>query len=124
MLAYVSCATASLEPREERALFEPLAIVPESTRADAIERHAAAAGLTLLSSTELAGEWRERSIEDGAWDPGSDLLRLSRLDRRRAELAERYGEARVAAYAADRTWGIYQLLGKLRPTVFVWRRDA
>ena len=52
------------------------------------------------------------------------LVRLSRLERRKAELAERYGEARVAAYVADRTWGVYQLLGKLRPIAYVWRRDA
>lgn len=124
MLAYVSCSTPSLEPREARELFEPLAIVPESTRPDALERHAAAAGLTLVSATDLGSEWRERMIEERSWDPAGDLLRLARLARRRAELAERYGEGRVAAYAADRTWGIYQLLGKLRPTVYVWRRDA
>ena len=124
MLAYVSCSTESLEPREARALFEPLAIVPESTQPDALQRHSAAAGLTLVSSTPLAGEWRERMIEEGSWDPADDLVRLSRLERRKAELAERYGEARVAAYVADRTWGVYQLLGKLRPIAYVWRRDA
>ena len=124
MLAYVSCATAALEPREARALLEPLAIVPESTQPEALERHSAAAGLTLLSSAEIAGEWRERRIEEGSWDPAYDLVRLSRLERRKTELVERYGHTRVAAYVADRTWGVYQLLGKLRPTVYVWRRDA
>lgn len=124
MLAYVTCATASLEPREAEALFGALAIRPESTDPDAVERHAAAAGLTLVSSRQLGGEWRERLVEDGAWNPGSDLLRLSRLHRQEADLVERYGEARVAAYAAARVWGVYQLLGKLRPTVYVWERDA
>jgi len=63
-------------------------------------------------------------IEDGSWDPRDDLLRLSRLQRRHHELVERHGEAHVAAFAAARAWGIYQLLGKLCPTIYVWRRDA
>jgi SAM-dependent methyltransferase len=124
MLAYVTCSTESLEPREGTALFEAVAVVSESTQAEAIERHAAAAGLTLVSHAPLGGEWRERMIEDGSWDPGSDLLRLSRLNRRKTDLVERHGAARVAAYAASRTWGVYQLLGKLCPTIYVWRRDA
>jgi len=124
MLAYVTCATDLLEPREAATLFDALAIVPESTDPDALDRHAAAAGLTLVSSTPLGGEWRERMIEDAAWDPGEDLLRLSRLHRREEELVERHGAARVAAYAAARAWGVYQLLGKLRPTIYLWQRDA
>ncbi len=117
-------AMPMLEPREAATLFDALAIVPESTDPDALDRHAAAAGLTLVSSTPLGGEWRERMIEDAAWDPGEDLLRLSRLHRREEELVERHGAARVAAYAAARAWGVYQLLGKLRPTIYLWQRDA
>ena len=124
MLAYITCATELLEQREGDALFEAVAVIPESTQRAAIERHAAAAGLTLTSYTPLGGEWRERMIEDGSWDPGSDLLRLSRLHRREPELVERHGETRVAAYAASRLWGVYQLLGKLCPSIFSWRRDA
>lgn len=124
MLAYVTCRTESMEAREAAALFEALAILPESTQPDAVERHAAAAGLTLASHTPLGGEWRERMIEDGSWDPGGDLLRLSRLHRRETELIERHGANRVAAYGAARAWGVYQLLGKLCPTIYLWRRDA
>ena len=124
MLAYVTCATPSLEPREAKELFEAVAIVHESTDPATIETLARDAGLTAVSKTELAGEWRERMIEDGTWSPADALLQLSRLRRREPELRERYGAARVAAFVADRTWGVYQLLGKLRPTVYLWRRDA
>lgn len=124
MLAYVTCSTDTLEPREAEALFEAIAVVAESTRPSAIERCAADAGLTLVSRTRLGGEWRERMIEDGSWDPRDDLLRLSRLHRRENELAARHGATAVAAYAAARMWGVYQLLGKLCPTVYLWRRDA
>jgi hypothetical protein len=124
MLAYVTCATETLEPREATELLEAVAIVPESTEPSVLVSRAEQAGLTLVSTTRLGGEWRERMIEDGSWSPSDDLLRLSRLERRRTELVERYGPARVAAYAAGRRWGVYQLLGKLCPTVYVWRRDA
>ena len=122
MLAYVTVATEHLEPREAVELHEAVAVVPESMDAGALEERAAAAGLELLSVEELGGEWRERMIEDRAWDAGDALLRLSRLRRRRQELVEAYGQAAVDAYAGGTLWGIYQLLGKLRPTVYVWER--
>ena len=101
-----------------------VAIVPESADPSVVESRAADAGLTLVSRTRLGGEWRERMIEDGSWDPSADLLRLSRLRRRETELLEHYGPERLAAYDAGRRWGVYQLLGKLCPTVYAWRRDA
>ena len=116
MLAYVTCATEKLEPREAASLFDAVAIVGESTQPDAIERHAANAGLTLVSKTELGGEWRERMLEDGTWSADEALLHLSRLRRSGANL----DDPRVAAYVSDKTWGVYQLLGKTCPTVYVW----
>jgi SAM-dependent methyltransferase len=124
MLAYVTCRTATLEPREAAELFDALAIVPESIEPGVVESRARGAGLTLVSSTRLGGEWRERMIEDGSWNPSDDLLRLARLHRRKDDLVERYGAARVRAYAAGSRWGVYQLLGKLCPTIYAWRRDA
>ena len=116
MLAYVTCSTDTLEPREAAWLFDAVAIVPESTDPDVIEARAADAGLTLAAKTELGGEWRERMLEDGTWSANDALLQLSRLRRSGADFDDR----RVAAYAADKAWGIYQLLGKTCPTVYVW----
>ena len=112
MLAYVTCSTETLEPREAAWLFDALAIVPESTRPEAIETHAASSGLKLVSKTELGGEWRERMLEDGTWSANEDLLWLSR--------ARRSGANVDAGHAAGRAWGVYQLLGKTCPTVYVW----
>jgi len=124
MLAYLTLATEDLEPREAARLFDTLAIPPRSMDRRTLEATATDAGLTLVSVTELAGEWRERMVEDGAWDGGADLLRLSRLRRNEAALVERHGRGRVDAYRAGTLWGIYQLLGKLCPTVYVWERSA
>jgi SAM-dependent methyltransferase len=116
MLAYVTCSTEALEPREAAWLFDAVAIVPESTDPEAIEARAADAGLTLVAKTKLGSEWRERMLEDGTWSADDALLRLSRLRRSGANL----DDPRAAAYAADKVWGIYQLLGKTCPTVYVW----
>jgi SAM-dependent methyltransferase len=116
MLAYLTCSTDALEPREAAWLFDAVAIVPESTDPGVIEARAAEADLTLVAKTELGSEWRERMLEDGTWSANDALLQLSRLRRSGANLED----PRVAAYAADKAWGIYQLLGKTCPTVYVW----
>jgi SAM-dependent methyltransferase len=120
MLAYVTCSTERLEPREAAWLFGALAIVPDSTDPHAIETRAADAGLTLRSKTELGGEWRERMLEDGTWSANDDLAELSRLRRSGAD----FDNPRVAAQAAGAAWGIYQLLGKTCPTVYVWASSS
>jgi sarcosine/dimethylglycine N-methyltransferase len=124
MLAYVTLATDLLEPRERADLIEAAAVAPGSFDATSIEVAAADAGLAEVSVEQLGGEWRERMIEDGTWDAHETLLGLSRLRRRERELVEAYGEAAAAAYRGGQLWGIYQLIGKLCPTVYVWERHA
>jgi SAM-dependent methyltransferase len=120
MLAYVTCSTERLEPREAAWFFDALAIVPESTDPQVIETRAADAGLALRSKTELGGEWRERMLDDGTWSANDDLAELSRLRRSGAD----FDDPRVAAQAAGAAWGIYQLLGKTCPTVYVWASSS
>ena len=122
-IVYVTVATELLEPRERKELFDAIAVTAEGANAEAIEARAAEAGLALVSKETIGAEWREHMIEQGEWNPAEDLLRLSRL-RRTTGIGERYGAERMAAYQAGLLWGIYQLLGKLRPTIYVWRRDA
>ena len=122
MIAYVTLATELLEPRERAELVEGAAVNPGSFTARAVEAAARAAGFDEVSVERLGAEWRERMIEDGSWDATETLLTLSRLQRRERELADAHGERAVAAYRAGDLWGIYQLLGKLCPTIYVWQR--
>jgi hypothetical protein len=121
-VAYVTLATELLEPRERAMLVAATALLPESLDAAHVESSAAEAGLEQVAVHRLDGEWRERMIEDGSWDASETLLGLSRLRRREPELTQQFGEAALAAYAGGQLWGIYQLIGKLCPTVYVWER--
>jgi SAM-dependent methyltransferase len=122
LLAYVTVATDRLDEREADELVAALALHRESLEPGRLETAAGEAGLALRSIDRLGSEWRERMIEEEKWDVAQDLLRLARLRRREADLAQRFGHTAVRAAAYGLTWGIYQLLGKLCPTVYVWER--
>jgi SAM-dependent methyltransferase len=111
MIAYVTLATAELEPRERTWLCGAIAI--RNLDGDRVE--AAASALALEQKIELGSEWRERMIEDGEWDPADALLRLARMRRLGID---------SPIDRADLSWGIYQLLGKLCPTVYVWSKTS
>jgi ubiquinone/menaquinone biosynthesis C-methylase UbiE len=124
MVAYVTLATARLEPREAAEVAALAAIVPDSFTAAGIEEAAAEADLVPRRVEQIGSEWRERMIEDGDIDTAAGLLRIARLDRRRSELVERYGAPAVDVARNGFVWGVYQMLGKLAPTVYVWERSA
>ncbi|HEY8029600.1 MAG TPA: class I SAM-dependent methyltransferase [Gaiellaceae bacterium] len=116
MLAYVTLATDRLEPRERAELVEATAV--ETFDADVLENAAAAAGLEQRSIDRLGSEWRESMLEQGTWNAGEDLLHLARL--RRGGFTGPDAEAAWGGLI----WGIYQLLGKTCPTVYVWSKAS
>jgi ubiquinone/menaquinone biosynthesis C-methylase UbiE len=121
-VVYVTVPTELLEPREAAALAEATAL--ELHDVAEIERAAEAAGLATQRAERLGSEWRERMIEDGEWDGSGALLRLARLGRNRDRLVGEHGAAAVDAAWGGIAWGVYQVLGKLAPTVYVWERRA
>ncbi len=124
LLAYVTLATERLEPFEADEVVRALALQRSSLDPAKLETAAEEAGLVLRSVERLGSEWRERLLEDGEWDVRQDLLKLARLRRRDVELVEQFGADAVDAAAGGLAWGVYQLLGKLCPTVYVWERRA
>ena len=52
-----------------------------------------------------------------------DLLKLARLRRRRAELHETFAQGSYEIAEASLHWLAYQLLGKLRPVIYVLARQ-
>jgi ubiquinone/menaquinone biosynthesis C-methylase UbiE len=125
MLVYQTFATELLEPREAERLYAAVAIVPENMSRSRFETTARDAGFAIASVDEIASEWREHWLETGDRKTVDHLLRAARLRRREAEVVERYGRASYEAALAGSIWGVYQLLGKLCPTVYVLaRRDG
>lgn len=124
MVAYVTLATERLAPGESAEVAAAAAIVPESFTAAGIEAAAAASGLVTRRVERLGPEWRERMLEDGDWDATRTLLAIARIDRRRSELVERFGAEAVDIARNGFVWTVFQILGKLCPTVYVWERDA
>jgi SAM-dependent methyltransferase len=124
MVAHLTLATERLDAREAAEIADLGAIIPESFTAAGIESAAAEAGLATRRIERIGSEWRERMIEDGTWDPTDALLSIARLDRRRPELVERFGARAVDVARNGFLWGVYQVLGKLATTVYVWERSA
>lgn len=123
-LVYQTFAEPACEPEEAQRLFAASASVVENMSAPFFEATATGAGFEIVGGERLQGEWRERMIEEGAWEAAADLLALSRLHRREGELAKRFGRAQVEATRGGLLWGVYQLLGKTCPTIYVLRRRA
>jgi ubiquinone/menaquinone biosynthesis C-methylase UbiE len=125
ILVYQTFATDLCEPREASRLWNSMAIVPENMSRAYFEQNAADAGFEITAVDEVDSEWREFWLETGDRRTVDDLLRASRLRRREDELVARYGRDRYEAALGDFVWGVYQLLGKLCPTVYVLtRRDG
>jgi SAM-dependent methyltransferase len=116
LLAYVTLATDRLEPKERAELIDAAAV--KTFDAEVLEAAAADAGLVLRSVDRLGTEWRERMLEDGTWNAAEDLLAIARLRRGGFD-----GPEATAAFAGL-AWGVYQMLGKLCPTVYVWTSSA
>jgi SAM-dependent methyltransferase len=119
---YVTLATDLLEPREAERLFQALALVPESMSRRYFEETARAAGFAIEVRDPIGSEWRERTLEDGGSDIVASLLRVSRMRRREEALVREHGRDLYEAGVAGDIWGVYQLLGKLCPTVYRMRK--
>ncbi len=118
MLVYQTFATAELAAPEAERLFRSIAIRAENMDPAAFERAALGAGFAVEVRDPVASEWREHWAEAGSHALLDDLLAVARLGRTEKRLVARFGRAAVEAARGDRLWGIYQMLGKLCPTVY------
>lgn len=119
MLIYQTFATEEMEPREASRIYAALAIRAENMAESFFTATAESVGLAIATRDVIGSEWRERWEEERRSSLANDLLQVARMRRRRAELVERFGEARYEASYCGRLWGLYQMLGKLQPTVYV-----
>jgi ubiquinone/menaquinone biosynthesis C-methylase UbiE len=123
MLLYQTFATDSLEPREAAKLYSWTATVPRNMVRDSFEASLRGSGLRIAERDVVSSEWREYGEEQGNAHTSRQLLRLARLGRDRTRLVAEFGRAEVDAETGDCLWGVYQMLGKLCPVVYVLVRD-
>jgi ubiquinone/menaquinone biosynthesis C-methylase UbiE len=117
---YQMTATDWLAPAEAGRLWPALGVYAASCDPRRFEAAIAAAGLSVGQCIELQGEWRERSEEDGiAYRSSRQLLHASRLLRNRRQYEDKFGTASYEVMLANSLWGVYQMIGKLSPRVYV-----
>ena len=120
---YQMTATDWLTAAEADRLWPVVGIYRASTDPQLFEAALTAAGLAVDQCIQLQGEWRERSEEDGiAYRSSRQLLHASRLLRDRRRYEEKFGTASYEVMLANSLWGIYQMIGKLNPRVYVLSR--
>jgi SAM-dependent methyltransferase len=115
-------ATEWLTEAEAARLWPPVGIHAASVDPERFEAAIAAGGLTVESCLDLGGEWREHAEESGGQSTGRQLLHVSRLLRERARYESRFGAAAYEAVLTNSLWGVYQLIGKLSPRIYVLTR--
>ncbi len=119
---YQMTATEWLTPAEAARLWPPGAIYASSVDPQHFEGAVTAAGLTIGQNIQLQGEWREYLEENGTGLSSRQLLRVSRLLRNRPAYEERFGTDAYEAMLTGSLWGVYQMIGKLNPRLYVLSR--
>ncbi len=123
MLVYQTFATKLLEPLEAERMYAAFAIVARNMDPDYFEACALDAGFTIIERDVIGSEWRESwEVEGGSRNTSENLIRAARLLRGSEAVKKRLGEKTYAFAMADQLWGVYQMIGKLCPTVYVLRR--
>jgi SAM-dependent methyltransferase len=119
MLLFQMFATPWLEPEEANRLWPPLAAVPQNADPDHFERCVAEAGFRIIVRDEIRSEWREYLEETGPGKTSRQLLHAARLLRDRDRFVEALGHVGYEVELADSLWGVYQMVGKLSPRVYL-----
>jgi SAM-dependent methyltransferase len=119
MLLYTNFATELLAPHEAALIGAPLGNVERNFDEKVVEAAFDAAGLVVDRKDVISTEWREYE-EERDRPVSRDLLRLARLRRKRGQIVEQYGDEYGLAESSLH-WLAFQLLGKLRPTLYLLR---
>jgi ubiquinone/menaquinone biosynthesis C-methylase UbiE len=121
VLVFQMFATPLLEPGEAGRLWSSLAAVPANTDRAIFEQAIGAAGLSIEHRDELRSEWREHGEEHGDGRTARQLLRAARLLRDPARYTAAMGADSYAVELGDCLYGVYQMIGKLSPAIYVLR---
>jgi ubiquinone/menaquinone biosynthesis C-methylase UbiE len=124
ILVYHLFATDLCEPVERARISKALSFVIESMSEEHFETALQKVGFGIVKKDKLDSEWREAEIEVGDRTLLDHLLCVARLRRADATLMKKYGGVRYEVTYAGLLLGIYQMLGKLCPMVYVLKKPS
>lgn len=125
LFVYVALEGRAMEPAEAQRIYQAQAIVPQNMSRAYVEAMAQQSGLRLRDRQEIGSEWWESDLESAASREslGNSCLLLSRLLRDEAEFVERFGREHYEAMYTGELWGLYIVLGKLCPLIYVLEKS-
>jgi SAM-dependent methyltransferase len=118
-LVFQMTATDRLSPAEAAFMWPPLGIHAASLDPQRFEAAITTAGLSIERCVQLHGEPRERLEEDGVAASSRQLLQVSRMLRNRDAYEQRFGTVAYEVVLTNGLWGVYQMIGKLNPRIYV-----
>lgn len=126
MLIFVTLATDLLEPNEAARLYAALAIVAKNMSVKNLEGAIKSSELRIEERDKIDSEWREWGIERGGKFAytSHQLLRIARLRRAREIMIKQIGRIPYENELAHCYWGVYIMLGKLCPFVYMLRKKS
>lgn len=119
MLVYQTFATALMEAQEAERIYAAMSIVAQNMSQDYFESCVTTTGFLITKQESIGSEWRENQVENGNQSMLNDLLLMARLQRIKSAFIAKFGIDCYETTYADYTWGVYQMLGKLNPTIYV-----
>ncbi len=121
LLVYQTFATAWMEPGEAARIYPALAVAPARMHPEQLEVAAEQAGYRLETRVVVGSQWREAWEEDGTGRTAAQLLVAARLLRAQNEMLDELGPDLYRLELANALWGVYQMIGKLEPRIYVFR---
>jgi SAM-dependent methyltransferase len=124
MMLYAAFTTSRLEPREHAHLVTSLEQSAASMDQPTVEAAIAAAGLQVLRRDQIGSEFFEWRLEHDSAHLTADLLRIARMTRMRDRFEANLGPPWYERTLAFAQWGLYIVLGKLKPVVYALVKPA
>lgn len=118
MLIYQMFETNLFTDEDANMLWPPTSTVRRNMFQDYFENAFHSAGFSIIEADVLGSEWREYGEETASKTTSKQLLRIARLKRHREHYIAKFGEKDYACELANCHWGVYQMLGKLSPTIY------
>ncbi len=122
LLVYTQVATPLLARPDYDLLARHLGVVVANLSETTLEAAFRDADFAIERKHIVGTEWREY-LEESTQAVSRDLLRLARLRRDRDAAVQAHGQDIVDHVEANLHWGVFQLLGKLQPVMYVLHRN-